>query len=113
MAFTTKEEVFRSITRDTDLHENWAKSLEEYEYIDSEPELGIYSRYIDLRELPPVLHSGGIVVDVTDTHIKMKIGYPRTRYWTINRDFVALFQKRSMRFNLIQMAEKIIAEKLG
>jgi hypothetical protein len=107
------ESVLRSITRDEELIEDWSDNLKEYDYVDHDPELGVYSRYIDLREYPPVLKSGGIIVDYNDSLIKFKIGWPRPHFWTIQRDFYAVFQKRSFRVDLIKLAQQTIVEKLG
>ena len=57
------EIALRSITRNEDLIQEWSDQLKDYTYMDSDPELGIYSRYIDLREYPPKLKTGGIIVD--------------------------------------------------
>lgn len=104
-----------TITQDTDLINSWMKLLENYEYIEEtdDPEIGIYARYIDLREYPPVLKTGGIITDYDDMTVKFKIGYPAPRFWTVKREFVAIFQKVSFRMNLIRLAEKTVIEKLG
>lgn len=107
------ENVLRSITRDQELIREWLESLKEYEYVENDPEIGVYARYIDLREFPPKLKTGGIIVDYSDTCVKFKIGWPRPRFWTIQRDFYAIFQKRSFRVNLLKLAQDTIAEKLG
>jgi hypothetical protein len=107
------EAVIRSITRDEDKIKEICEALEEYIYIDDEPELGIYTRYIDLREMPPVLKMGGILVNFTDNIYTFKIGWPTPRFWTIQRDFNAIFQKRSFRVNLLKLAQQTIREKLG
>lgn len=109
----TNKEVLKSITHDNDLIEVWSKSLEEYDYVGDEPELGIYTRYFDLREMPPRLKSGGILTSIENGSIKFKIGYPNTRYWTIQEEFAALFQKVPYHRNILRLAEKTIAEKIG
>jgi hypothetical protein len=107
------ESVIRSITRDEELIETMCSSLEGYDYIEDEPEIGVYTRYIDLRELPPTLKNGGILVDYDSKIYKFKIGWPNPRFWTIQRDFNAIFQKRSFRVNLLKLAQDTVREKLG
>lgn len=109
------ESVFRTITRNEDLIQQWTEKLNGYDYIDDddEPEIGIYSRYIDLREYPPKLKNGGIIVDYDEVSVTYKIGWPRPRVWTIQRDLNAIFQKQSFRVNLLKLAQQTIAEKLG
>ena len=109
------EEVLRSLTRDEEKVNEFLEALKEYDYVDTDcdPEVGVYTRYIDLREMPPVLKNGGILVDFTDSVYRFKIGYPRPRFWTIQRDFNVIFQKRSFRLNLIKLAQDIILEKIG
>lgn len=110
-----KEQLFRRLTNDTSLIEQWSKSLEEYDPVLStdEPEMGIFTRYFDLREFPPVLKKGGILVDCTDTHYRFKSSHCSSRYWTLTRDFTMLFQKRTFSNSLIQMANQILKEKIG
>lgn len=109
----TNNEVLRSITKNPDLIEEWSKSLEDYEYVENEPELGIYTRYFDLREMPPQLKNGGILTNCENGTLRFKIGYPNVRHWTIQEDFAELFQKVSFHKNILRLAEKTIAEKLG
>jgi hypothetical protein len=107
------ESVFRSITRNEDLIHEWIEQLNDYDYVDDDPEIGVYSRYIDLREYPPKLKNGGIIVEYTDKIIQFKIGWPKPCFWTIQRDFNAVFQKRSFRKNLLKLVKETVAEKLG
>lgn len=107
------ENALRYITRNEDLIHEWSDQLKDYDYIDSDPEIGVYSRYIDLREYPPKLKTGGIIVDYNDKTIKFKIGWPKPRFWTIQRDFYAIFQKQSFHINLIKLVQETIVEKIG
>ena len=107
------ESVFRSLTRNEDLIHEWGKQLTDYTYIDDDPEIGVYSRYIDLKEYPPKLKNGGIIVDYNNKIVTFKIGWPRPCFWTIQRDFNAVFQKQSFRVNLLKLAQETVAEKLG
>lgn len=103
----------RSITRNQEQIEEWKDALEGYDYTDDDPEIGVYTRYIDLREVPPQLKNGGIVVDYDESTIKIKIGWPRPRFWTIQRGFHMIFQKRSFRVSIIKLAQDIVDKKIG
>lgn len=107
------DDILRTITRDEDIINEMSSALEEYEYVEDDPDIGTYTRYIDLRDMPPKLRTGGILVDYTDKVYKLKIGWPRPRFWTIQRDFNLIFQKRSFRVNLLKLAQDTVREKLG
>jgi hypothetical protein len=106
-----KESLFLKMTSDQALIETWNIALKDYDPTE-EPELGLFTRYFDLRELPPVLKKGGILVDSTETHYRFKSSHSGLRYWTITRDFVLLFQKRTFASSLIRMANQIVSEKI-
>ena len=96
--------------RDTELRNKLINTLSDYMYIDEddEPDIGSYIRYIDRRDFPPKLQSGGFVIDCEDTHIKIK--FTRKYCVKISRDFSFIFQKKRRRDHLLDAAFRVIKE---
>lgn len=81
--------------RDKELKEQFMGKLEQYMYVPcddtDEPDVGAFIRYIDRRDFPPVLKSGGYVVDILGDTIQLKAGI---RIWKIYKDGSWCFQKK-------------------
>jgi len=81
--------------RDKELKSQFTDKLKEYVYVPcddtDEPDVGAFIRYIDRRDFPPVLRSGGYVVDVLENTVQLKAG---RRVWKIYKHVSWCFQKK-------------------
>jgi hypothetical protein len=85
----------RDMIRNKDILIELSPKLADYVYVPcddtDEPDVGAFIRYIDRRDFPPVLRSGGYVVDILDTTIQLKAG---RRVWKVYKEFTWCFQKK-------------------
>lgn len=101
----------RDMIRDIDIQTEFAKKLKEYVYVPcddtDEPDVGAFIRYIDRRDFPPVLRSGGYVVDILDNTIQLKAG---KRIWKIYKHLSWCFQKKRTTDYLLDAVVKLLGK---
>ena len=96
-------------TRDRKLIDDIAIKLKEYVYVPcddtDEPDVGAFVRYVDRRDFPLVLRSGGYVVDVLDNTVQLKAG---RRIWKVYKHLTVFFQKKRSRDYLLDAVMNLI-----
>ena len=82
---------------------------EDEQYIETEPDIGAYIRYIDTRDIPIKLYKGGHIVTYSDKDITLK---KFNSYWKIQRNLCYVFQKKSNDELFIESVQKAMKTKI-